>query len=82
MASAVRPAVRQVRPILSINESEARKRVFQLYKSWYRQVPYIRKLLIFSLSAFLLTFIRDLTIPNLKIVCTFCNVIDVQKIKL
>ncbi|XP_019879621.1 NADH dehydrogenase [ubiquinone] 1 alpha subcomplex subunit 6 [Aethina tumida] len=41
MAQAVRPAVRQVKPILSLDKEEARKRVLSLYKAWYRQLPYI-----------------------------------------
>ncbi|CAD7088949.1 unnamed protein product [Hermetia illucens] len=38
---AVRKTVQQVRPILSIDRDEARKRVLNLYKAWYRQIPYI-----------------------------------------
>ncbi|XP_037955050.1 NADH dehydrogenase [ubiquinone] 1 alpha subcomplex subunit 6-like [Teleopsis dalmanni] len=38
---AVKRAVQQVRPILSINRDEARKRALNLYKAWYRQIPYI-----------------------------------------
>ncbi|CAB3371325.1 Hypothetical predicted protein [Cloeon dipterum] len=38
---AVRAAVRQVRPILSADKGEARKRVLNLYKAWYRQIPYV-----------------------------------------
>ncbi|PNF26688.1 NADH dehydrogenase [ubiquinone] 1 alpha subcomplex subunit 6 [Cryptotermes secundus] len=37
----VRKVVQQVRPILSVDRSEARKRVFNLYKAWYRQIPYV-----------------------------------------
>ncbi|KAK7791310.1 hypothetical protein R5R35_000818 [Gryllus longicercus] len=33
--------VRQVRPILSLDAGEARKRVLNLYKAWYRQIPYV-----------------------------------------
>ncbi|XP_012260726.2 NADH dehydrogenase [ubiquinone] 1 alpha subcomplex subunit 6 [Athalia rosae] len=39
--SAVRAATRQVRPILSISQQEARSRVLSLYKAWYRQAPFI-----------------------------------------
>lgn len=42
---AVRRAVQNVRPILSVDREEARKRVLNLYKAWYRQIPYIGKLL-------------------------------------
>ncbi|XP_018323522.1 NADH dehydrogenase [ubiquinone] 1 alpha subcomplex subunit 6 [Agrilus planipennis] len=31
----------QVKPILSLNRTEARQRVLNLYKAWYRQIPYI-----------------------------------------
>ncbi|XP_046736995.1 NADH dehydrogenase [ubiquinone] 1 alpha subcomplex subunit 6 [Diprion similis] len=41
MASAVRTVRRQVRPILSIDQPEARSRVLNLYKAWYRQIPFI-----------------------------------------
>lgn len=43
MAAPVRATVRQVRPILSLNKDEARRKVINLYKAWYRQVPYISK---------------------------------------
>ena len=32
---------RQVKPILSLNSAEARRRVLTLYKAWYRQIPVI-----------------------------------------
>ncbi|KAL1516988.1 hypothetical protein ABEB36_000811 [Hypothenemus hampei] len=34
---------RSVRPILSLDHYEARRRVIGLYKAWYRQIPYIVK---------------------------------------
>lgn len=37
----VRKTVQQVRPILSVDSEEARRRVLSLYKAWYRQIPYI-----------------------------------------
>lgn len=40
---AAKSAVRHVKPILSVNNEEARKRVLNLYKAWYRQIPYIGK---------------------------------------
>ncbi|XP_050304832.1 NADH dehydrogenase [ubiquinone] 1 alpha subcomplex subunit 6-like [Anthonomus grandis grandis] len=43
MAQAVRSTVKQVKPILSLDKEEARKRVLTLYKAWYRQIPYIVK---------------------------------------
>ncbi|XP_059484123.1 NADH dehydrogenase [ubiquinone] 1 alpha subcomplex subunit 6 [Neocloeon triangulifer] len=38
---AVRATLRKVRPILSADRGEARKRVLNLYKAWYRQMPYV-----------------------------------------
>lgn len=35
--------LKQVRPLLSLDKEEARKRVLNLYKAWYRQIPYIGK---------------------------------------
>lgn len=32
---------KQVKPMLSLDREEARKRVKNLYKAWYRQIPYI-----------------------------------------
>lgn len=39
MASQTSAAVRQVKPILSINKEDARLKVLKLYKAWIRQVP-------------------------------------------
>jgi len=36
-----RMGARQVKPILSLDPTEARRRVLNLYKAWYRQIPYI-----------------------------------------
>lgn len=33
--------LKEVKPILSLNHEEARRRVLNLYKAWYRQIPYI-----------------------------------------
>ncbi|XP_022207836.2 NADH dehydrogenase [ubiquinone] 1 alpha subcomplex subunit 6 [Nilaparvata lugens] len=48
-ANVARPVVRQVKPLLSLDKEEARKRALNLYKAWYRQIPYI---------------VRDNTIPK------------------
>lgn len=40
---AVKRSLQQVRPILSVDHNEARRRVLNLYKAWYRQIPYIGK---------------------------------------
>ncbi|KAH9415835.1 NADH dehydrogenase (ubiquinone) B14 subunit [Dermatophagoides pteronyssinus] len=31
----------KVKPVLSLNQTEARRRVLNLYRAWYRQIPYI-----------------------------------------
>lgn len=31
----------QVKPILSLDKAEAHRRVINLYRAWYRQIPYI-----------------------------------------
>lgn len=36
-----RPALKALRPFLSSSNEEAKKRVLNLYKLWYRQVPYV-----------------------------------------
>lgn len=33
--------IKQVKPILSQDKGEAKRRVINLYKAWYRQVPWI-----------------------------------------
>lgn len=38
--SAVR-ILQKARPLLSVNEKEAKARALSLYRSWYRQIPYI-----------------------------------------
>ncbi|KAG8041149.1 hypothetical protein G9C98_002137 [Cotesia typhae] len=40
MSTPVR-TVRQVKPVLSLTKAEAHRRVLNLYRSWYRQIPYI-----------------------------------------
>jgi len=34
--------LKQVRPVLSTDHNEAKRRVLNLYKIWLRQIPYIR----------------------------------------
>lgn len=38
---AIQVGTKTVRPVLSLDSSEARSRVLSLYKAWYRQIPYI-----------------------------------------
>ncbi|XP_049873906.1 NADH dehydrogenase [ubiquinone] 1 alpha subcomplex subunit 6 [Pectinophora gossypiella] len=40
---AIQVGTKNVRPVLSTNPTEARRRVLNLYKAWYRQIPYIVK---------------------------------------
>lgn len=53
---------RYVRPILSIDRSEARRRVLGLYKNWFRQIPYIGKNVIFVVSPEILFGIQILAV--------------------
>ncbi|XP_043787634.1 NADH dehydrogenase [ubiquinone] 1 alpha subcomplex subunit 6 [Apis laboriosa] len=41
MATPAKAAVKHVKPILSLTPIEARRRVISLYKTWYRQIPFI-----------------------------------------
>ncbi len=36
-----RPALKAFKPVLSASNEEAKKRVLNLYKLWYRQIPYV-----------------------------------------
>ncbi|KAB0794558.1 hypothetical protein PPYR_11397 [Photinus pyralis] len=40
-ANAARLIPRKVKPILSVDNEEARKRAINLYKAWCKQIPYI-----------------------------------------
>ncbi|XP_013145124.1 PREDICTED: NADH dehydrogenase [ubiquinone] 1 alpha subcomplex subunit 6-like [Papilio polytes] len=40
---AIQVGTKNVRPVLSLNRGEARARVLNLYKAWYRQIPYVVK---------------------------------------
>ncbi|XP_069122716.1 NADH dehydrogenase [ubiquinone] 1 alpha subcomplex subunit 6-like [Argopecten irradians] len=37
----VQLGTQSVKPILSVNKVESRRRVLNLYRAWYRQLPYI-----------------------------------------
>ena len=41
IAQRVRPLLKNLKPVLSTNVAEAKKRALNLYKLWYRQVPYV-----------------------------------------
>ncbi|CAN7948504.1 unnamed protein product, partial [Ixodes pacificus] len=40
----VKSTARTVKPLLSLDQGEARRRVLNLYKAWYRQMPSIVKM--------------------------------------
>lgn len=42
MATPAKATLKQVKPLLSLNPTDARRRVLTLYKAWYRQIPYIK----------------------------------------
>ncbi|XP_054008261.1 NADH dehydrogenase [ubiquinone] 1 alpha subcomplex subunit 6 [Hylaeus anthracinus] len=42
MAAPIKATVKKVKPILSLNPQDARKRVIQLYKAWYREIPLVK----------------------------------------
>lgn len=58
---AAKRIVQQVRPVLSVNKEEARRRVLNLYKAWYRQIPIIGQSLMHS---FLFIFLKRFIIWN------------------
>lgn len=57
--AAVKKVIQQVRPILSVDKDEARRRMFNLYKAWYRQCPQIGNLLNIILNYAILMVLRD-----------------------
>jgi NADH dehydrogenase (ubiquinone) 1 alpha subcomplex subunit 6 len=42
LATRLPQTLKQVRPVLSADHAEAKRRVLNLYKIWLRQIPYIR----------------------------------------
>ncbi|XP_025104599.1 NADH dehydrogenase [ubiquinone] 1 alpha subcomplex subunit 6-like [Pomacea canaliculata] len=40
---AVQQGLKQVKPILSSDRTQAKRRVLNLYKAWYRHIPYVVK---------------------------------------
>lgn len=60
----VKKVMQQVRPILSVDKDEARRRMFNLYKAWYRQCPQIGNFrnIIFNYAILvILTILRECT---------------------
>ena len=46
-ANVVGEGIRYVRPILSTNHADAKRRVLNLYRAWHRQIPYVGMILCF-----------------------------------
>ncbi len=42
LATRLPQTLKQVRPVLSTDHAEAKRRVLNLYKIWLQQIPYIR----------------------------------------
>lgn len=64
----VKRAVKQVKPLLSTDREEARRRVLNLYRAWYRQIPYIGKH-------------KCAIIPNGRLLCKIVyNLIDMNRL--
>ncbi|CAF1422115.1 unnamed protein product [Rotaria magnacalcarata] len=42
LSARIPQTLKQVRPVLSVDHAEAKRRVLNLYKIWLRQIPYIR----------------------------------------
>ncbi|CAF1037826.1 unnamed protein product [Didymodactylos carnosus] len=42
LSNRIAPILKEIRPVLSVNHAEAKRRVLNLYKIWLRQIPYIR----------------------------------------
>lgn len=53
---AIQTGQKIVKPVLSTNHAEAKRRVLSLYKAWYRQIPYIGKWPVMSSVFFLVLF--------------------------
>ncbi|KAL3877572.1 hypothetical protein ACJMK2_035268 [Sinanodonta woodiana] len=68
---------KQVKPILSANKTEAKRRVLNLYKAWYRHLPYMGLLKDLQLQSrvtwlsFVLNTVKDfdiaVTVPETKV---------------
>lgn len=52
-------ATKIVRPLLSSDKSEAKKRVLNLYKTYYRQIPLMCKLSNVNIFSIFYCFIRN-----------------------
>ena len=51
-AKPVQEVVKKVKPLLSLDNVEARRRVIMLYKAWYRAAPEIGKIVIFMFDLY------------------------------
>lgn len=42
-SNSIKEGYKLVKPVLSVNKTEAKRRVINLYKAWYRQIPFTVK---------------------------------------
>lgn len=64
---AARRVLREVKPILSVDHEEARIRVLNLYKAWYRQIPYIGLYSDYKITSIYVIFLQSIHIIYPKI---------------
>ena len=65
--------LKQVRPVLSTDHAEAKRRVLNLYKIWLRQIPYIR--VDYIKNNWTETHLRDV----IKVIFLFCHKISTNE---
>ena len=66
MSNPTQLVTRQVKPLLSLNQGEARARVMQLYKLWIRQIPSIS---MYSLCKYIILQFCCIIIP-VALICS------------
>lgn len=71
MATSVTAGLKQVKPILSLTHIEAHRKVITLYKTWYRQIPFISK---YSNHYYLLKSFRSCYLTSTSKFAIFFNI--------
>lgn len=70
-------SVRHIQPIWSTSTAEARSRVVKLYKTWYRQIPTIGKLLSNTSISSYFVVVKLSYVPSVQnkniLTSIFCN---------
>lgn len=66
---AAKRTLQQVRPVLSVNKEEAKRRVLNLYKAWYRSIPIIGQLKVIFSYQILKRISRNFLKKNRQIHC-------------